>query len=520
MTEKKDAPTVVNAVTVHEPGATSDVSVYDDGKFLPEKATVDYWLGVAGHFCQSGIVPKAMAQPAKVLAVWLYAREIGIPAMRALGKLYVIDGNVGMYGELMVELARKGGVWFKVLEHTNEICRVRGYRKQPDGIIEEHTDQFTFEEAKTAKLSGKSNWIAYRRDMLRWRAVARVLRFLAPDLIHGGYLPDEIKALQTVMTDFPPGSPEFLERRTRGAPVRAAKSPGVAKSERKPTGTSRIGSVATDEPEGGDDAAERADLGGSGSEEDDEEDQNGTSPEAARNGPLSDEGDATPVASDPDPYVPPAAAFAPKGGKSKLSPKDDRMLGGWKAFVAGRSQDQVPEGLGPRVAEWWQKGWEAARFRTERAVQDRNALADDALLELDDLPERELRYGAIAALDEVKPESDCPHGRNTIERFFWLTGYRGALLLNPELENDEEAPADEPPGEENAEAPFDRDAWQTEAIDLMDQLGLGVTDGQTLLQRRYGKIVIQDLADEQIMDFVETARETVAGDNDGGWITA
>lgn len=514
------------AITVREPGA-ADISIYDDGAFLPAKATVDYWLDIAGHFVKNRITPQALDTPAKVLAVWLYAREMGIQAMRALGKLYVIDGHVGMYGELMVEQVRRGGVWFEVLEHNEEICRIKGYRPHPGSEPETHEAQFTYKEAVGAGLAKKTNWQRYRRDMLQWRAVARLLRFLAPDLVHSAYLPDEIKSLSKGMTDFPPGTPEYIEHVTgQQRAIAPVEAPGLKTSARKKTGKTRI--TPTEEPERGQAAAEGADLGGSGSEGD-KVAESGASPEAAGNGPsAAPEAEAQKDTTD-ETWAPPAAVFGPEGASGPdIPPKARGHLEGWKGFVRGLERDAVPTELGPRAANWWQSGFDAAKEWVENAIEpeDRETPVTD--------DEAAMRAGVRSAFDGEDEVKACPYDRGTQARFFWLTGYRGAKRLQPDGDpfDSDPAPADETAPEATEaemkaardravaepDPPFDREVWESEAIDLMGKLKLGVEEGQKLLSRVYSGQVLDDLDDAQMKDFVTKLRGTVGGSLDDSWM--
>lgn len=528
MPKEEQAPTLPT-VMAREPAALTEVSVYDEGKFLPEKATVDYWLDVANHFIQSGITPEALDTPPKVLAVWLYARELQIPAMRALGKLYVVDGHVGMYGELMVQLVRRHGVYFKVLEHTDEICRIRGYRPIPNtNEYEEHEAEFTYKEAVGAGLAKKLNWQRYRRDMLQWRATARLLRFLAPDLIHGGYLPDEIPSLTPAMSDFPPGSPEFLSHAsgdTQGGRRRLqrAESPPVAASGRRGTGTSRIGpSGGTAEPERSQGprgrAAERAAAGGESDSERDvpDGDGRGTPSEAHRAPQAATEDEAARPSTD-EGFLPPAAAFGADTGGTRLSPKESNMLEGWKAFLRGRPRDQLPEGAGPRIAEWWHAGYDRALEVISQAVDTRGKITEAD--EEGHGEVAEIKRGAVAAMDDGLGDDACPHESGTMGRFYWMSGHRGAFRV-PVEKVEVDAGGDESGSEkESKDEAADRETWEMEAHQLMNNLGIGPDDGNQLLENLYGVPFLNDVTDEQLCDLVQNLQATAKGEMGRDWMT-
>ena len=486
-------PTDARVVAVRSDAPTL---AYDDDAFLPKQATVDHWMAVAKHLLESGVLPETLDTPGKVLAVWCYARELNVPAIRALGKLYVVDGKVGMYAELMVELARRGGVWFKILEHTDEICRVVAKRKNPDGTVEDAEDQFTYAEAQNAGLAKKFNWQKYRRDMLKWRALARVLRFLAPDLIHGGYLPDELPALQATMTDMPEGSPEYLAHGRQGSqPIDTVASPSVVSSQRRDTGTSRIGSGK--EPErGARPVAEAVEGGGTGATPDPGEQDQGA---PVSGDPPSAADEAAGGAS-----VQPGAAEPqddPVQGEDELGPKGRHTLNGWKAFVSGVAVTAVPP-VGSRAATWWVSGWNEAQERARLAIARR---AEAAVL-TDQEGEQELRQGAAAWLDHEKPIESCPYEEGSQRRLFWLTGYRAAL------KSSETQPEADPPGEPEE---LDREAWEAEAKHLAEEMGIGDLD--QICNRVYNG-ELGELWDADLEDLVKNLRGTFSGANDGTWM--
>jgi hypothetical protein len=119
--------------------------------------------------------------------------EVGLPPMTALMELYVVNGSVGMSGKAMQSLVFRAGHMIIKTEMTPERAAVRAMRYIPQ--LNEHMDmgeyEFTIEDAERAGLTEKSNYESFPKDMLLWKAVARAVRFVFPDVIMG-YLPSEI----------------------------------------------------------------------------------------------------------------------------------------------------------------------------------------------------------------------------------------------------------------------------------------------------------------------------------------
>ena len=151
----------------------------------------------AGLIVKSGLAPKSVDSPEKALVIILTGRELGIPAMVALRKISVINGNPTLQAELMLAmcLQRIRGFKHKILSEDEDHCTFWAARPTDGGGVIEYTGSFTSEDAKKAGLLSKQTWQVYRGAMLRARAISLTLRVVAPDVIMGLYTPDEMGAL-------------------------------------------------------------------------------------------------------------------------------------------------------------------------------------------------------------------------------------------------------------------------------------------------------------------------------------
>ena len=128
----------------------------------------------------SGLIPQK--SPEAAMAVMLKGFELGIPPMQAFASIHYFDGKLAMEAALVDALAvQRLGVRKKILEWTDEVCRIEYTRPGWDPVVAE----FTIEEARRAGLLAKKNWKTYPRDMLAARAKARGLRMIAPDNFAG-----------------------------------------------------------------------------------------------------------------------------------------------------------------------------------------------------------------------------------------------------------------------------------------------------------------------------------------------
>jgi hypothetical protein len=122
-------------------------------------------------------------------AVVEYGHELGIGPMTSLQSMSIVQGKICMAGQMMLSLALKSGVTYKITVDTVEKCEVQFTR----GTLT-YTSSFSIAEAKTAGIfKAQGGWEKYPRDMLFWRTVTRGLRRVCPDVILGLYAKEEIE---------------------------------------------------------------------------------------------------------------------------------------------------------------------------------------------------------------------------------------------------------------------------------------------------------------------------------------
>lgn len=127
---------------------------------------------------------------AALLMTMLAARELNIPPILSLnGGIRNINGNIEISARLMHALMRRAGIFIQIKETNEQKCTI--YGKRQDGSY--HTASYEYSEAQKAGLiKPGGGWSKNPKDMLFARAISRLARQLAPDVIGGCYVEGEI----------------------------------------------------------------------------------------------------------------------------------------------------------------------------------------------------------------------------------------------------------------------------------------------------------------------------------------
>lgn len=148
---------------------------------------------------ESGLFPNAR-NVGGVFTIVQYGKEVGLSPVVALNSVAIINGKLSMSGASMLALAMKHGVKATFEEETNQKCSILFER---DGYQPYHSS-FTIEDAEQAELLRKEGgrikhegWRKYPNQMLRWRAISKGLKVIAPDILAGVYTEEEIESLDS-----------------------------------------------------------------------------------------------------------------------------------------------------------------------------------------------------------------------------------------------------------------------------------------------------------------------------------
>jgi hypothetical protein len=158
--------------------------------------TTEEWTALERQcevIAKSGLAPKSVSTPEKILTIALKGRELNLPPMQSLSHIHIIEGRPALSAELMVALVQRAGHKLRVSETTSERCVVEGVRADDPEYLARA--EFTLDDAGRAGLLGKPAWKQYPAAMLRARAISSLCRFAFADVISGcSYTPEELGA--------------------------------------------------------------------------------------------------------------------------------------------------------------------------------------------------------------------------------------------------------------------------------------------------------------------------------------
>lgn len=146
----------------------------------------------AAVLIKTGFLPQHIRTPEQAVAVVLMGRELGVPMMQSLRKIYVVQGTPALASELMLALANRTGEVedFEAVDVAEEggtaVVTLKRKGRKP------HVERFSMKDAQSMGLAYKDNWKKQARIMRRWRAIAAACRVVFPDAVGGMYTLEEV----------------------------------------------------------------------------------------------------------------------------------------------------------------------------------------------------------------------------------------------------------------------------------------------------------------------------------------
>lgn len=197
----------------------------------------------ATHIANCGLFPR-LKNPSAAMLVVMAGRALELPVAVTLNNIWPIpqkDGGfaLAMRNALGLSLAKRHPdcewIRFETKASNHEVAIWRTKRKDDEEAIEY---RFTIEDARRANLLHKNNWQHYPQDMLKWRALYRLLITEYPETQNGVMLQDAIEEpIQAIAEIVEPAAPTTLLEKAR-------KAAGIANDT-----TEADGAEAHDEPE-------------------------------------------------------------------------------------------------------------------------------------------------------------------------------------------------------------------------------------------------------------------------------
>jgi hypothetical protein len=152
---------------------------------LAERRHLNQVIRTADVMAASSLCRKDLrGKPEDVRAIAITLDQMGIPpGIMNINAGFVVNGRVDFMTKIWTALAQRGGYKVWPDDASDAEAGIAWIRDVATG--EEHRVTFTWEDAAKANLTGSDTYKKYGRDMLIWRAMARAVRWHAPEVVAG-----------------------------------------------------------------------------------------------------------------------------------------------------------------------------------------------------------------------------------------------------------------------------------------------------------------------------------------------
>ena len=219
---------------------------------------------------RSGLAPKDLNSPEKVMVAVMYGAEVGLPPMAAVQSIAVMNGRPVLWGDAALGIVKSSGLCLYIKEWSEGEGDDRIYycETQRKGDPEPVKREYSVKDAKQAGLwderprvrnykgediANPSPWFRFRQRMMQMRARGFCIRDAYADLLKGMRLKEEVDdgnviegevsaPAKRVPPPAPPREPPAAVRPTEPAkePEKAATEADAPKEDEK---------VASDAPQ-------------------------------------------------------------------------------------------------------------------------------------------------------------------------------------------------------------------------------------------------------------------------------
>ncbi len=158
---------------------------------------------VSRDLVASEAIPACFQNVEQVMMALRHGFELGLTQVQALQSLYIVHGDLKLWGSAVPRQLRNNGWAFSFSDESPNGCTVtvktRG-RDETDPLYEEYTDTFTFQEAVDSGYTKDNKGqlkVGWRLGMNR----KKKLRYGALGLIVSTYIPDALGAAVGIVED-------------------------------------------------------------------------------------------------------------------------------------------------------------------------------------------------------------------------------------------------------------------------------------------------------------------------------
>ena len=163
--------------------------VLQDTDVYLQKERIKQQLELAQIFFEARCFSSDVKNPAQAFVKIQAGAELGMPPMEAMNSLYIVNGQITIYGMALTKRLREHG-W--KIEFSDESDKAVTATISKNG--EKYSYTATIEELK--KLGSRAVQFA-PKDKLKWHAISRLVRFHVPEVTKGiiKYIKEEIEDL-------------------------------------------------------------------------------------------------------------------------------------------------------------------------------------------------------------------------------------------------------------------------------------------------------------------------------------
>lgn len=168
------------------------------GALVPQ--TLEEGFRLASAMAASGMTPRDIDTPEKVLVAIMAGAELGMKPFQAVQSFAIVNGRPSLWGDGLMALALTNGLDIEEwLEGEGEQMKAFCTVTRPDNgkVV---TRDYSVDDAKTAKLWGKTSmngkpspWVTQPKRMLQMRARSFAIRDAAADVLRGMPIKEEIE---------------------------------------------------------------------------------------------------------------------------------------------------------------------------------------------------------------------------------------------------------------------------------------------------------------------------------------
>lgn len=187
--------------------------------------TMEQMLGFARCIIASGLAPRGLDSPEKIVIALQVGAELKMLPMQSLSSIMVVNGRASLYGDAPLGLVRQSGLLEYIketFEGDKDDSRMAVCITKRKGDTEEIIREFSVEQAKRAGLWGKAGtWTQYPDRMMMYRARSRNLRDNFPDVLCGFTIAEEYEGVEMTDTlpEAKPKSMALLEEQQNETPA-------------------------------------------------------------------------------------------------------------------------------------------------------------------------------------------------------------------------------------------------------------------------------------------------------------